>query len=189
MRPLSDNLLTLTTPTTLEWRGKVYPCRTGKGGVRLKKVEGDGATPIGSFPLRQIFYRPDRTRPFACDLPLESLTPVDGWCDDPTDPSYNRFIKIPYPASHEILWREDHVYDILVVVGYNDSPPVPPKGSAIFIHLMNEAKTPTDGCIALFRKDLIEILSEIDPSTVLVVPAHLDQPVSALPSPLPEARP
>lgn len=132
------------------------------------------------FPLRQVLYRPDRIRPFASDLPIVSLTPVDGWCDDPTDPAYNCFIKTPYLGHHEILWRSDHVYDILIVVGHNDSPPIPPRGSAIFIHIMNDAQTPTDGCIALSRGDLIEILSEITPTTELVIPPHLEQSVASL---------
>lgn len=135
------------------------------------------------FPLRQVLYRPDRIRPFASNLPIVSLTPVDGWCDDPTDSSYNRLIKTPYVANHEILWRPDHVYDIVIVVGYNDSPPIPPRGSAIFIHLMNDDQTPTAGCIALSRGDLIDILSEITPSTQLVIPPHLDQTISPLFSP------
>jgi len=132
------------------------------------------------FPLRQVLYRPDRIRPFASNLPIVSLTPIDGWCDDPTDPSYNRLIKTPYVASHEILWRPDHVYDIVIVVGYNDSPPIPPRGSAIFIHLMNDDQTPTAGCITLSRGDLIDILGEINSSTQLVIPLHLDQTVSPL---------
>jgi L,D-peptidoglycan transpeptidase YkuD (ErfK/YbiS/YcfS/YnhG family) len=111
---------------------------------------------------------------------MVSLTPDDGWCDDPTDPAYNRLIKTPYLANHEVLWRIDHVYDILIVVGYNDSPPIPPKGSAIFIHIMNDRETPTDGCIAFSRGDLIDILSEISPTTQLVIPPHLDQTVSPL---------
>ena len=181
----SQDTLLLTSATTLEWNGKVFKCRTGRGGIKAKKVEGDGATPIGDFPLRRLFYRPDRTRPFACDLKAISLTPVDGWCDDPTDPSYNTFIRTPYPASHERLWREDHVYDFIIVVGYNDEPVTAPKGSAIFIHLMNEKQTPTEGCIALSRRDFIEILSDLSPTTKLVVPARLEnKPSSSFTKPI-----
>lgn len=177
---LPGEKIILLSSTILECNGKIYGCRTGRGGIRVKKVEGDGATPTGIFPLRQVLYRPDRIRPFVCDLSMMSLTPADGWCDDPTDPLYNRLIKLPYPGHHEILWREDHVYDILIVVGYNDAPAVPAKGSAIFIHLMDEKETPTAGCIALSREDMINLLSEISPATQLVVPVHLDEPVSAL---------
>jgi len=171
----SGENITLLSATTLECNGTIYECRTGHGGFRSKKVEGDGMTPTGTYPLRKVFYRPDRIRPFACDLPMSSLTPIDGWCDDPTDPAYNCLIKTPYPASHEDLWRKDHVYDILIVVGYNDSPAIPPRGSAIFIHLMNENETPTEGCIALSRGDLIEILAELSPTAKLFVPDYLDK--------------
>jgi L,D-peptidoglycan transpeptidase YkuD (ErfK/YbiS/YcfS/YnhG family) len=167
--------ITLLSATTLECNGLIYECRTGRGGIHSNKVEGDGATPTGTYPLRKVFYRPDRIRPFACDLPMSSLTPIDGWCDDPTDPNYNCLVKTPYPASHEQLWRKDHVYDILIVVGYNDAPAIPPKGSAIFIHLINEDKTPTAGCIALSRGDLIEILGELTPTTGLFIPDYLDE--------------
>jgi L,D-peptidoglycan transpeptidase YkuD (ErfK/YbiS/YcfS/YnhG family) len=177
---LNGESLTLLSPTTLECRGRVFECRTGRGGIRIKKVEGDGATPTGIFYLRNVLYRPDRVRPFATDLPIVSLTPIDGWCDDPTDPAYNTMIKLPYPASHEVLWRKDHVYDIIIVVGYNDSPPIAPKGSAIFIHMMNENQTPTDGCIALSRGDLIELLGELSNKSQIIIPDHLDQPISSL---------
>lgn len=172
--------ITLLSPTTLECRGRIFDCRTGRGGIRTKKVEGDGATPTGSFTLRKVLYRPDRVRPFATDLPIYSLTPADGWCDDPTDPAYNTLVKLPYPSNHEMLWRKDHVYDIIIVVGYNDAPPIPPKGSAIFIHLMNENQTPTEGCIALARGDLIDLLSELSNQSQIIIPDDLDQPVSSL---------
>lgn len=174
----TGNTLRLLSPTTLECNDHVFECRTGRGGIRSKKVEGDGATPTGTFLLRKVLYRPDRVRPFATDLPMVSLTPIDGWCDDPTDPAYNTQIKLPYAASHEVLWRQGHEYDIIIVIGYNDSPIVPTKGSAIFIHLMNDDKTPTDGCIALSRKDIIDLLSELSPKTRLIIPDNMDQPVS-----------
>jgi len=167
--------IVLTSLTTLEWNSRIYDCCTGKGGVRTKKVEGDGATPAGTFPLRQVLYRPDRIHPFACDLSMVSLSPDDGWCDDPTNSAYNCLIKRPYPGHHEALWREDNIYDIILVIGYNDSPPVAPKGSAIFIHIMNEQATPTDGCIALSRGDLMDILEELSPTTHLMIPDNLDE--------------
>ena len=170
--------ITLCSPTLLEWGGESYPCQSGRTGMRLDKQEGDGATPVGTFPLRQILYRPDHVRDFTASLPMAAITPSTGWCDDPADPLYNQLVALPYPGRHERLWREDHVYDIIIVVGYNDDPVIPHKGSAIFIHLLSAAGTPTDGCIALYRKDMINIIRQIDPTTYLTIPSYLDQSLS-----------
>lgn len=162
--------LTLTSPTTLIWHRKTYNCVSGQGGIQQDKKEGDGATPVGNFPLRRVFYRADRVKPFPCALPLTAISSDDGWVDDPLDPLYNQFVKLPYPGClDEKLWREDSVYDIIVVVGYNDDPVIPHKGSAIFIHIIRPEKTPTAGCIALAKEDLISILSEVTSSTQLCV--------------------
>lgn len=141
----------------------------GAGGVvdASVKKEGDRATPAGRFQLREVFYRADRIAEITTALPLRELKPDDGWCDDPTDPNYNKFVKLPYEASHEKLWREDEIYDIVVPLGYNDEPPVPGKGSAIFIHVARPALTPTDGCIALAKDDLLKLIVKV-PETVFI---------------------
>lgn len=151
------------------FRKKVYLCAFGRGGVSFHKQEGDGATPGGTFSLRQVFYRPDRVASPITGLPITALTPNMGWCDDPQDPLYNQLISLPYPGRHEELWREDHVYDLIIVVGYNDDPVVPGKGSAIFIHLARENYSPTEGCLAFNHADLLEILKGLTPESRLVV--------------------
>ncbi|MHA1600811.1 MAG: L,D-transpeptidase family protein, partial [Alphaproteobacteria bacterium] len=40
--------------------GRAWPCAIGRGGVIREKHEGDGATPIGCWPMRRVLYRPDR---------------------------------------------------------------------------------------------------------------------------------
>jgi L,D-peptidoglycan transpeptidase YkuD (ErfK/YbiS/YcfS/YnhG family) len=114
--------------------GRETRCSVGRSGVIAgdDKREGDGFSPAGTWPMRRVFYRPDRLEAPKTLLPLIALTPEDGWCDAPEDPLYNRWVKLPYAASHEKLWLEDHVYDVIVELGYNDDPPVPPLGSAIF---------------------------------------------------------
>ena len=126
----------------------------GRGGVRADKQEGDGATPIGLLPLRRVFYRADRIGIPATSLPREPITLADGWCDDPADRAYNRAVTLPHPAQHEKLWRDDAVYDLVVVLGWNDAPVVAQRGSAIFLHLARPDYAPTDGCIALALPDL-----------------------------------
>lgn len=146
-----------------------FRCAVGRGGVRRFKLEGDGATPAGDFPLRRLFYRPDRIREPETGLPRVTLTPADGWCDDPTDPYYNRPVKRPFWKGHEVMWRGDHLYDLVVDVGYNDDPPVPGRGSAIFLHLARPDYSPTEGCVAFSRGDFLWILSRLTPQSRLIV--------------------
>lgn len=148
---------------------KTYKCASGKGGAvsAEDKVEGDGATPLGQWPLRRIFYRPDRITPPQSVLPLVPLRPIDGWCDAPLDPLYNRPVSLPYTSSHEKLWREDHVYDVIVELGHNDDPVIPYRGSAVFMHVAKTDYTPTEGCIALALDDLLDLLSRVDTDTVM----------------------
>lgn len=141
----------------------------GRGGLVLDKREGDGGTPIGSWPLREVFFRPDRLAMPVTRLPVQPLSPGDGWCDAPGDARYNRPVQLPYPASAEQLWRGDRVYDLIVVVGYNDAPVVPGKGSAIFLHLARAGYTGTAGCIAFARNDLLAILRLVDPRSRVIV--------------------
>ena len=100
-------------------------CAVGRGGVRADKKEGDGATPAGSWPVRRLLYRADRLPPPPTALPSEPVGAADGWCDDPGDRRYNRPVRLPYPGRHERLWREDEVYDCIMILGYNDDAPVP----------------------------------------------------------------
>ena len=125
----------VVSPNRLVWMNKSYSCVLGNGGTKLKKVEGDGATPVGRWPLLYVLYRPDRIAKPITGLPVKALKPFDGWCDDPTHASYNKFITKPFGASHEVLWRNDDIYDLIVVLGYNTDPIVRGRGSAIFLHL------------------------------------------------------
>ena len=141
--------------------GQVWRCALGAGGVRPDKQEGDGATPAGLLPLRRVLYRADRVAPpSGCRVPVEPLAPTDGWCDDPDHPDYNRRVALPHPAArHERLWRDDALYDLIGVLGWNDAPVVRRRGSAIFLHLARPDWAPTEGCIALREADLRALLA------------------------------
>lgn len=139
-------------------RGRAFRCALGNHGVRSDKREGDGATPVGRFALRELLYRADRVERPQCDLPVRALQPSDGWSDDPTDALYNRAVALPHPARHERLWRDDTLYDLIVPLGYNDDPPVAGRGSAIFLHVAADDFSPTEGCVALAYPDLVQVL-------------------------------
>jgi L,D-peptidoglycan transpeptidase YkuD (ErfK/YbiS/YcfS/YnhG family) len=139
--------------------GLVLRATLGRGGVRVDKREGDGATPAGLLPLRRVLYRADRLRPPRCAVPIEPLSPNDGWCDDPDDADYNRPVTLPHPARHEALWRGDAAYDVIGVLGWNDAPVRRGEGSAIFLHVSRPDRAPTEGCVALALPDLLRLLA------------------------------
>lgn len=172
------------------------PCAIGRGGVSYRKREGDGATPAGRLPLRAFYYRADRVgrafRQVARDLagapvvrpvtrgrlglgmPSRALRRDDGWCDAVGDRNYNRHVRHPYPASAERMWREDGLYDIVVVMGWNDRPRIKGRGSAIFLHCASPHSNqpgyrPTEGCIALAKADLARLLPMLGRRTKVVV--------------------
>ena len=150
-------------------------CRAaiGKGGRVPHKQEGDDGTPIAILPLRRVLYRADRVPRPRCAVPVMPLAPHDGWCDDPVDRAYNTPVRLPHDARHEALWRDDGVYDVIGVLGWNDAPVVRGAGSAIFLHLARPDYAPTEGCIALARPDLFAMLEagltaiEVEPPAAL----------------------
>ncbi|HEY1722624.1 MAG TPA: L,D-transpeptidase family protein [Magnetospirillaceae bacterium] len=162
-------IIRVTADGWLFAHGKRFICALGKTGTRPDKREGDGATPEGAWPLRAVFYRADRILPPVTRLPLSPIMREDGWCDDSTHPDYNRRIKLPHPARHEILWREDSLYDLILVLGYNDAPVVAGKGSAIFMHVARPGWAPTEGCVALAPMDLRDILAMATPGDAVTV--------------------
>jgi L,D-peptidoglycan transpeptidase YkuD (ErfK/YbiS/YcfS/YnhG family) len=148
---------------------KRFDCTLGRAGVTIDKKEGDGKTPIGTYPLRQLIYRADRAARPETQLPIETLTMDTGWCEDPADPDYNRKVKLPHAGAVDKMTRDDHLYDLCVVIGYNDDPVIAGRGSAIFMHLAREDGTPTAGCVGLKKEDLLEVLKSCGPDTYITI--------------------
>lgn len=153
--------------------GRRVRCALGPAGVvpAADKREGDGASPAGAWPIRYALYRPDRLPPPQSEIRVKAMSEDDGWCDAADDPNYNRPVKLPYGASHERMWRDDHVYDIVVVLGHNDDPPVAGAGSAIFLHVARDGYTPTEGCVAVARDDLEDLLRQARPGDAVEIRA------------------
>ena len=151
--------------------GRSIPCSIGRLGAlaAAAKKEGDGATPIGVWPVRGVLLRPDRIAPSAAiRLPWRWLRPHDGWSDDPADPAYNRPVRHPRFRSAEALWREDGLYDIIVILGHNDAPAVAGSGSAIFLHCWRDGAA-TEGCVALPSEELLALLPQLAPGDALTI--------------------
>lgn len=149
--------------------GTSIVCALGRSGITMRKREGDGATPAGNFALRRVYYRGDRVARPRTGLPVVALDPALGWSDDPVCPRYNRPVRLPWRHGHERMWREDRLYDYVIVLGHNDAPPLPGLGSAIFLHQARPDLGPTEGCVAIPPAAMRRLLPRLGPRTRLIV--------------------
>lgn len=139
--------------------GRTMACAIGRGGVTHVKREGDGATPAGRHRLLALKVRRDRLPGPPTAIAAAATGRRDGWCDDPGSGRYNRPVRLPCAASHERLWRDDAVYDIVGILDWNLAPRIRRRGSAVFLHLARPGYEATEGCIALARADLLRLLA------------------------------
>jgi L,D-peptidoglycan transpeptidase YkuD (ErfK/YbiS/YcfS/YnhG family) len=153
----------------LKYKNFKYRCALGKAGVNKKIKEGDNITPKGVFKITKIYYRPDKIKIIKTNIKRIKITKKMGWCDDPISRFYNRQIKLPSKFSYEKLYRNDDLYDLIAVINYNTNPIIKNKGSAIFIHISKNSYKKTSGCIALKKKDLINILTNIKKNTKIKI--------------------
>lgn len=149
--------------------GVSIPCAIGRAGTvpADAKREGDGATPLGRWPLATALLRPDRVAAPATGLPWRWLRHADGWSDDSADPAYNRAVSHPHRFGAERLWRDDGLYDVIVTLSHNDMPVVPGAGSAIFLHCRGDG--PTEGCVAVARDELLALLPRLTPGLTIEI--------------------
>ena len=159
----------------LQAGGRMVAAQIGRGGVirAADKHEGDGATPCGRWPVRAVYYRPDRVQCPETILLCHRLTVDCGWCDDVTSPDYNRYVKRPCDFRHEQMWRHDEAYDFVVELGYNDDPVVTGNGSAIFLHCTAAGMTSTAGCVAVCQADLAVLIESACTNQHLLIPDAL----------------
>jgi L,D-peptidoglycan transpeptidase YkuD (ErfK/YbiS/YcfS/YnhG family) len=153
----------------LLWSKGSAAAAVGRSGVKADKREGDGATPAGTYPLVSVLYRGDRIAPPASQLLVSPLAPNHAWVDDPCDANYNHLVSLPYPAGTEEMWRQDELYDLLVVIGYNMDPVIPRAGSAIFLHIATPDFSPTAGCIAVARDVLLGLVPLLGPGSRITI--------------------
>lgn len=147
----------------------VLPCALGRSGVTPLKREGDGGSPRGVLRVLRGFYRPDRVRRPVSALAFSPLRPTDGWCDDPRHPRYNRPVRLPFAAGHERLWRDDHLYDVVLELDWNSHPAIRGRGSAIFLHLARPGFAPTEGCVAVAPGGMRHLLRRLKPGSLIAI--------------------
>ena len=144
-------------------------CSVGKRGISINKKEGDKKTPKGEFKLKYILYRKDRIFDLKTRLKKIVIKKRMGWCDDPNSNYYNKIINFPSKYSAEKLWKKENVYDIIIVIDYNLNPLIKNKGSAIFLHIAKRKYQPTNGCIAVSKKNIILMVYIINKKTKITI--------------------
>ena len=153
----------------LQYKNLKFRCALGKAGIKKKEKEGDNVTPKGKFKITSMYYRPDRIKNITAKIKKIKIKQNMGWCDDSKSHFYNQQIKLPSKYSYEKLFRNDNLYDLILVINYNINPTIKNKGSAIFIHVANNSYKKTEGCIALKKGHLIELISKIKTNTKIKI--------------------
>ena len=152
----------------LKYKDFACKCSLGKSGIKLKKIEGDDATPKGTFSLGRIYYRKDRIKNIQSKLSKKKIIKGMGWCHNINSKKYNQETKFIDYFETENLFRKDYKYDIFIVINYNANPIIKGKGSAIFLHLTKDYK-PTKGCVAITKKNLIYLIKKINKKTKIKI--------------------
>tara|TARA_B100001057_G_scaffold210485_1_gene211038 strand:- start:50 stop:550 length:501 start_codon:yes stop_codon:yes gene_type:complete len=144
-------------------------CTIGKRGIGVKKREGDLITPIGRYKIKYVLYRKDRIKRIQSKLRKIIIKKTMGWCNDPRSNKYNKLINLPFDYNYEKLFRKENIYDIILVLNYNMRPIKKSKGSAIFIHIAKKNYIKTQGCVAIKKTHLLEILKRVGSNTVVKI--------------------
>jgi len=149
-----------------EWTIKIGPIPAGIGDKGFaapgQKVEGDGKSPSGVFYLGHLFTYADTVD---TKMPYTFSTPEDKWIDDPESDEYNKHVRGETSAkSYENLKLKSNYYKYCMVIEYNTNPVVKGKGSAIFFHLRESDTETTSGCVAVSEKDMVQVLTWLDPA-------------------------
>lgn len=150
---------------TNKWE-EVFPtCKVGLGYAGFAKegckIEGDGKTPTGLFPISRAFGRND----LKVKLDYTKITPQHVWVTDTNSAFYNQIIidsTNEYRMGKNEILSEIELYEYAIVVDYNINPIVKGKGSAICLHKKKSDKHRTFGCVAVPLSELKKILEWLD---------------------------
>ena len=143
-------------------------CAVGKRGIGHKKKEGDLITPKGKYRIKYILYRKERVK-IKSKIKKIIIKKNLGWCDDINSKQYNKLVYLPFEHKYEKLYKKENVYDIIIVLNYNMDPIVKNKGSAIFIHIAKKNYKKTEGCIAVKKTHLLQIIKNLKRNTVVTI--------------------
>jgi L,D-peptidoglycan transpeptidase YkuD (ErfK/YbiS/YcfS/YnhG family) len=165
---------TTATVTLLECGSRVagpWRARVGYSGLSTHHREGDGTTPLGTYPIGPVVYGLDANP--GVRLRYHRLSCGDWWDEDSGSSTYNSFRHVAcgatptFRGSSEALWRATVAYRELAVIEYNARPAIPGRGSAIFLH--DDTGHATNGCISLPRADLLQTLRWLRPGSQITI--------------------
>ena len=145
-----------------------FRCCVGRNGVKKNKREGDGCTPKGTFKVINVFYRSDKLNKIKSGIPVFEIKRKYRWCTDPRNHNYNSLIVGKTSRNYENLYRDDDIYDLVVVLNYNLRKKKY-KGSAIFIHCKSKENKFTEGCIGIEKEQLMQIIRSLTPLTRFII--------------------
>jgi L,D-peptidoglycan transpeptidase YkuD (ErfK/YbiS/YcfS/YnhG family) len=149
--------------------GVIIPVSLGRAGIRADKREGDGATPAGAFRPRRLWWRADRGPRPQSPLPVRRIRADDAWCEDPRHGRYNQPFRLGPAEVGDRLWRDDHLYDLVVEIDHNSRPRVAGRGSAVFVHIARPSGAPTAGCVAMTTGRLRWLVARLGPRTRILI--------------------
>ena len=159
----------LVNKNFLTYKDYKVKCAIGKRGIGKKRREGDLITPKGLFKIKKVYFRKDKVRDLKTKFSMKAITKNMGWCNDPKSNKYNQLIKYPFAFNAEKLYRNDNIYDIVIVLNFNSRPVKKNKGSAIFLHVAKRKYKPTEGCVAIKKNELKKLLKLITLQTKIKI--------------------
>jgi L,D-peptidoglycan transpeptidase YkuD (ErfK/YbiS/YcfS/YnhG family) len=150
------------------WRVVAGPwtARVGRSGLSAHHREGDGTTPTGTFAFDDTVYGTNPNP--GVRYRFHRIVCGDWWDEDASSATYNTFrhvrcgVRPPFRAESEGLWKATTAYRYLIPIRYNADPPVPGRGSAIFLHVQHP--NPTNGCVSLPEAQLVQTRRWLRPS-------------------------
>jgi L,D-peptidoglycan transpeptidase YkuD (ErfK/YbiS/YcfS/YnhG family) len=161
------------------WRAvfSTWQAETGSGHLLPAgaRREGDHATPLGVFGIGATMYG-NEPNPGELHYAYHRLVCGDWWDEDPYSAQYNRFVHVrcgstpSFAAWSEALWTETVAYPYFAVIEFNMNPTIAGAnalGSGIFLH--SWVGGATEGCVALPRARLLELLRWLEPAAHPVI--------------------
>lgn len=123
--------------------------------------EGDGTTPLGTFPLLSAFGEGDP----GTAMPYQTVTDCSWWISDGAESDYNRWREACGDQGSKNVHLMDYVtstigqYRQALVIGFNyDNPVLPPaagSGSGVMLHYQIPGRS-TAGCVGVTSRSLMD---------------------------------